>query len=76
MARTAESILLGSTREEEKKAVEVNLKKLAPAVGCSSAALCRWRKYGFPDNVKVFARLCRERGLTAEQIGNLVIDIK
>lgn len=76
MTRTVEAILLGSTKEEKEKHVEVNLKELAPAVGCSSAALCRWRKYGFPDNIKVFARLCKARKLTPEQIGNLVISIK
>ena len=76
MGRTVEEILLGATEDEREKHVEINLKDLAPAVGASPSALCRWRKYGFPDNIKVFARICKERKLTPEQIGNLVINIK
>ena len=68
MSRTAESILLGS----DSKCLDVNLTKLAPAVGSSPATLCKWRKNGFPEQVKIFARICRERGLTREQIGAIV----
>ena len=71
MGRTAESILLGS---EDFK--EINLTKLAPVLGTSTATLCRWRKYGLPENVKVFARACRARNMTAEQIGQMVLTIK
>lgn len=71
MGRTAESILLGS---EDFK--EINLTKLAPVLGTSAATLCRWRKYGLPENVKIFCRACRARNMTAEQIGQMVLDIK
>lgn len=71
MGKSAESILLGSENFKE-----INLTKLAPVVGTSAATLCRWRKYGLPENVKIFASLCRTREMTAEQIGKMVLDIK
>lgn len=74
--RTPEEILLGATKEEKDKCLEINFKELAKAVGTSSATLCRWRKYGLPENVRVFASLCRTRNMTAEQIGQMVLDIK
>ena len=69
--RTAESVLLG-----DDSPTGVNLTRLAPAVGCSPAALCRWRKTGFPESVRVFARICRARGLTDEQIGQIVRSVR
>lgn len=71
MSRSAESVLLGS-----EKCFDVNLTKLAPAVGSSPSTLCKWRKNGFPEPVKIFARICRERGLTREQIGAIVENMR
>ena len=72
MSRTAEEILLGTGDS----CLDVNLTKLAPAVGSSPSTLCKWRKNGFPEPVKIFARICRERGMTREQIGAIVEGLK
>lgn len=66
--RRPEAILLGSADRR----MDINLQKLAPAVGSTPSTLCKWRKNGFPEPVKIFARLCRERGMTREQIGKMV----
>lgn len=72
MSRTAEEVLLGAGDG----CCDVNLTKLAPAVGSSPSTLCKWRKNGFPESVKIFARICRERGMTREQIGAIVEGLK
>lgn len=76
MGRTAEELLLGATSDERRRCVDVNLTTLAPVVGSSPSTLCKWRKNGFPEPVKIFARLCRERGLTREQIGAIVENMR
>lgn len=50
----------------------VNLNQMAPVVGCSEAALRKWKSGVFPKAFIVLARICNIRNMTNEQIGALV----
>lgn len=48
------------------------LSHAAPCVGTTEGTLRRWKSGSYPYVLTVFARLCRLRGLTDEQIGQIV----
>ena len=50
----------------------VNCSEMAKAVGCGSQTLRDWKQGRFPPQLRVFARICNIRGLTNEQIGEIV----
>ena len=50
----------------------VNTNKLAELVGCAPSTLREWRMGNFPAALKIFARICRIRRLTPEQIAAIV----
>ena len=46
----------------------VNTNKMAELVGCAPSTLRMWRMGKFPPALRIFARICRIRRLTDEQI--------
>ena len=50
----------------------VNTNKMAELVGCAPSTLREWRMGNFPTALKIFARICRIRRLTDEQIVAIV----
>ena len=50
----------------------VSTNKLAVDVGCAPSTLREWRLGHFPTALRIFARICRIRRLTPEQIAALV----
>ena len=50
----------------------VNTNQMAKLVGCAPSTLREWRAGKFPTALRVFARICRIRGLTPEQIVAIV----
>lgn len=64
--RAAKEILFGSGCQT------VNCEKMAEAVGVAPTTLRRWRKGEFPPALIQFARICKVRQLTDEEIGKVV----
>lgn len=50
----------------------ISTNKLAELVGCAPSTLREWRLGHFPTALRIFARICRIRRLTPEQIAALV----
>ena len=50
----------------------VSTNKLAELVGCAPSTLREWRAGKFPMSLRVFARICRIRRLTPDQIAAIV----
>lgn len=50
----------------------INTNKLAKLVGCAPSTLREWRAGNLPSSLRIFARICRIRRLTPEQIAALV----
>lgn len=50
----------------------VNTNKLAELVGCAPSTLREWRMGRYPAALKIFARICKIRRLTDEQIVAIV----
>lgn len=50
----------------------VSTNKLAELVGCAPSTLREWRAGRFPAALRIFARICRIRRLTDEQIVAIV----
>jgi len=46
----------------------VNTNKMAKLVGCAPSTLREWRMGNYPAALRIFARICRIRRLTDEQI--------
>ena len=46
----------------------VNTNKLAELIGCAPSTLREWRLGNYPAALRIFARICRIRRLTPEQI--------
>ena len=64
--RAITDIMFGSGFER------VNTNKMAELVGCAPSTLREWRMGNFPAALKIFARICRIRRLTPEQIAAIV----
>ena len=50
----------------------VSTNKLAQLVGCAPSTLREWRAGKLPMSLRVFARICRIRRLTPDQIAAIV----
>ena len=50
----------------------VSTNKLAELVGCAPSTLREWRLGHFPTALRIFARICRIRRLTPDQIAAIV----
>lgn len=50
----------------------VNTNKMATLVGCAPSTLRMWRAGKLPPALRVFARICKVRRLTDEQIVAIV----
>lgn len=50
----------------------VNTNQMAKLVGCAPSTLREWRAGRFPAALRIFARICRIRRLTPEQIVAIV----
>ena len=59
-------LLFGSELER------ISTNKLAELVGCAPSTLREWRSGKFPMSLRVFARICRIRRLTPDQIAAVV----
>lgn len=59
-------LLFGSELER------ISTNKLAELVGCAPSTLREWRAGKFPMSLRVFARICRIRRLTPDQIAAIV----
>lgn len=46
----------------------INTNKLAKLVGCAPSTLREWRAGNLPSSLRIFARICRIRRLTDDQI--------
>lgn len=59
-------IMFGSGHER------VNTNKMAELVGCAPSTLREWRAGRFPPALRIFARICKTRRLTPDQVAELV----
>ena len=50
----------------------VNTNMMAKQVGCAPSTLREWRAGKFPTSLKIFANICKFRGLKPEQVADLV----
>lgn len=53
----------------------VNTNKLAELVGCAPSTLREWRAGNYPSALRIFARICKIRRLTDDQIVALIREL-
>lgn len=54
---------------------QVNTNKMAQLVGCAPSTLREWRAGNYPSALRIFARICRIRRLTDDQIVALIREL-
>ena len=54
---------------------QVNTNKMAKLVGCAPSTLREWRAGNYPSALRIFARICRIRRLTDDQIVALIREL-
>ena len=54
---------------------KVNTNRLAQLVGCAPSTLREWRAGNYPSALRIFARICRIRRLTDDQIVALIREL-
>ena len=54
---------------------QVNTNKMAQLVGCAPSTLREWRAGNYPSALRIFARICKIRRLTDDQIVALIREL-